>query len=1479
MKKLLMFVIINLLGLSQVILAQDEPTLEIVVRDQLLDKPIESASISLLRNGIAVATTYTDKNGFGILKLNYAQLIQSEYLPASLSLSDNYPNPFNTETNVELAVPEDQQIHAEIYNILGQRVLSEQVTLSKGYYTLSFNMAHLPSGVYFLRTFGGEASAVKLVKTGRTLQQPTGPTFSVQSSRVQQRYFFEKISGDEYSIVVSKDGYDTQDIMTYMQYRGALNIELQRSRDYSHGISNMSILNNQECVDLIAGQHIKIGEVCVVNDNHLLHILYKTTGGWELKETHVAVSMDEPGTGEWIVNRWQTRQGNPVPGQFPYHNPLLSIHSYTISLDDITNGVGPDDIVFIAAHAIVEFNDESVTAWGDGIRFVNRGNWATYFQYILRETEDENFHILEPGGIVVGVDGVVIGAPEGSLDEEVEIRIEKVEDPTVDIPLPEYIKRDDLVGNFYEFTASDEVIIDDHNYLIIGLPVPEGVSPDNLSIAILMSPEMIIMNGEFDPSMLWTTVRGYYDEESELFGTIVPYVGTIPYTAVLVEGVSYIELEIDDVDNSFELEKLETDQEPLGFHVKCVGFDPGECTIDHRVQTLNALNEIYNIYVLQLGFEEPNLRYLMVDLNIWPPSISIQKRYEYRLEKNNTHNGYYNLMWRMAATQYPAGDSPDDTTTYHELFHSMQFGYSNVSFNQIPMLRSVFGVIEGTAVASEMSLEGLRRSNNARFKSSRFPMAVDVSMFKNTLFSSDCWEMDPHLGIVKNYLPCGSDYRSQDFWVYVGKVMNPHNPQMDFLVPLFEKGGLKHHIDEMLQEDGTFSSLSDAYWQWARNQSFEKSVILGSDHNGNPVPGGDPCALYYSSATPDTINFDPAYWEDYSQDFQLDPLTSKVFQFNFEPDEQAYETETIWLFDSHHSKVKYYYDYEAGTTDCINRADIPSHKFFIDGSVTAYALVSNVHPDEPLHGSLHLSKPDVEGGTVTDRDGNDYKTIKIGDQWWMAENLRTTRYRNGDAIPTGLSNTQWENTTSGAYAIYPHGSVVGINSEAEMVNAYGKLYNWYAVDDNRGLCPEGWHVPTDAEWTVLVDYVVAQGYPNSDIVGGAGNALKSRRQVNSPLGAPWATSEHPRWDFHSTHHGLDIFGFSGLPGGNRNSLGYYVSIGGYGTWWSSTEGSTYEAWYRYLLHYLGNVGRYYYGKQSGFSVRCLRDDRESPYTELPVMKYIRRGPTSQALNGSMYVIGGYYGGYLSHNEEYDFDRGIWSDRALMPTEREFATSVKLNDKIYVISGKLTLSNIPTNKVEVYNPMTNEWESAASLNIARQGALALEFNGNIYIFGGHNSNNQHILEIEKYDPSTDTWTIITNMQNPRSQLNGVVYNGKAYLIGGINYSQGKSTDLVESYDLNTGEWSTNYEKMPEIANGFGISLLNDKIYIFGGHEKSPLIITNKVLSYDLKRDQWSTKTPMPYPRVSMAVSEYNGKIYIAGGYPDTNIVLMYNPETE
>lgn len=212
--------------------------------------------------------------------------------------------------------------------------------------------------------------------------------------------------------------------------------------------------------------------------------------------------------------------------------------------------------------------------------------------------------------------------------------------------------------------------------------------------------------------------------------------------------------------------------------------------------------------------------------------------------------------------------------------------------------------------------------------------------------------------------------------------------------------------------------------------------------------------------------------------------------------------------------------------------------------------------------------------SVTDIDGNTYNTVQIGDQCWMKENLKTTRYRNGTSIPNVTVDSTWANLTTGAYKWY--------DNDISWKDLYGALYNWYATDDTNSLCPSGWHAPTNDEWTALTDFIGGTDSPH-------GNELKSCLQVNSPLGGNCNTTNHPRWDENSSDWGTDDYGFSGLPGGIHliEEWGRNWAIGQQGIWWSSELDSG-NAMTR-TLYLGGSVGVSSYSKEYGMSVRCLRD--------------------------------------------------------------------------------------------------------------------------------------------------------------------------------------------------------------------------------------------------------------------------------------------------
>ena len=203
-------------------------------------------------------------------------------------------------------------------------------------------------------------------------------------------------------------------------------------------------------------------------------------------------------------------------------------------------------------------------------------------------------------------------------------------------------------------------------------------------------------------------------------------------------------------------------------------------------------------------------------------------------------------------------------------------------------------------------------------------------------------------------------------------------------------------------------------------------------------------------------------------------------------------------------------------------------------------------------------------GTVT-YQGHDYQLVEIGDQCWFQENLRNENYENGDAIPSNLSNSEWSSTTSGATAV---------NGEsASNLETYGRLYNWYALDDARGLCPSGWHVPLDVEWMTME---MALGMSEAEANDTGWRGSDQGTQMKTDYG--WGDSGN----------GTNSSGFSGLPGGLRYISGSFGNPGVLGGWWSSSPVGS-DAWLRHLTSLNVNVNRYNDYRRVGWSVRCVRD--------------------------------------------------------------------------------------------------------------------------------------------------------------------------------------------------------------------------------------------------------------------------------------------------
>ena len=208
---------------------------------------------------------------------------------------------------------------------------------------------------------------------------------------------------------------------------------------------------------------------------------------------------------------------------------------------------------------------------------------------------------------------------------------------------------------------------------------------------------------------------------------------------------------------------------------------------------------------------------------------------------------------------------------------------------------------------------------------------------------------------------------------------------------------------------------------------------------------------------------------------------------------------------------------------------------------------------------LCFAKNMVSAQTVKDIDGNVYNTVIIGTQTWMIENLKTTKYRNGD--PIGTSSPSSLNLTN---LLAPSFQWSYENKENN-TDIYGRLYTWYAVTDSRGVCPIGWHVSTDAEWSTMIRFL--------------GGEVAAYNKLKESGNTHWIKYDN----------GTNELGFKALPGGLRNGNGTFVDMGNRANWWSTTELGQYDAWYYMMSYDLNEVFRHVTLKRNGLSVRCVKN--------------------------------------------------------------------------------------------------------------------------------------------------------------------------------------------------------------------------------------------------------------------------------------------------
>ncbi|MEI7594729.1 MAG: fibrobacter succinogenes major paralogous domain-containing protein [Bacteroidota bacterium] len=224
----------------------------------------------------------------------------------------------------------------------------------------------------------------------------------------------------------------------------------------------------------------------------------------------------------------------------------------------------------------------------------------------------------------------------------------------------------------------------------------------------------------------------------------------------------------------------------------------------------------------------------------------------------------------------------------------------------------------------------------------------------------------------------------------------------------------------------------------------------------------------------------------------------------------------------------------------------------------------------------------IETGTMTDIDGNTYKTVKIGNKWWMAENLKVSRYSNGDTIKLPqigqmFDTAFWNNSDSGAYCVIEN---IDANSQNYKGCKYGYLYNWFAVEDTRNLAPDGWHIPSDSEWKELELFL---GMNASELDKLNWRGAKEGDKLKEQIGWSESYDKYVVW-------GTNESGFNAKGGGACmfNGVWSIPSTTKIGFWWSSSLNGN-EAYYRGLDYNKSSVFRYYGPKNYGFSIRCIKD--------------------------------------------------------------------------------------------------------------------------------------------------------------------------------------------------------------------------------------------------------------------------------------------------
>ncbi len=1106
--------------------AQDTP-LEVYVHDSYTDHPLESALVSVLLNGVVIDSAYTSINGIATLS-GVTSVREPVGLPTSITLSHNYPNPFSDDTNVEIGIPEAQTITATVYNILGQRVASEQLPVAGGYYTLNLSLGHLPTGVYFLRIEGRESQAIKLLKMGRGVH-PSGPVFSISGSSFPGGATIGKSTGDEYTVRAVKDRYDVYEAVLEQPLRSGVVVPLARNNIVEFVVVDGD--NNPVTKQLEIKMHDYQTTITTPYTLTLKSGVYRALGeveeGISLErtveipsvDTTVVLSYEESGvmlegapdapaidaTYDLIIPIVYPEEAISIDPDLLYDGRVLRTEIEVILDPDVTIADVNDLLNKYDAQIVSMLQNNTIFI----LRVPDPGDIASLNQ-LIAEIESEDIVLFILKSIIVGNLEL---ASDSSIPGGTQVYPIHVHDK-------QFISHHLAVRAHAAWNLRNAITeLNNRPWIVIADKFGDG-APGKGYNASLTNTDFATGNTHLHGYHTLGIITGMYDEVEGLT------VGQNYVTGIFPEQLRV---------RAVDLRSRDVNTWPRRLNSLITRINEIiESDSDAKIIINTSLSSRH--YENQMPTALSWIKKVRGNSDYSSVGADLESRFIHFTSAGNRRNGA-KLPIEISLFAYAAlGDITSDG-------------------NKVPNLTNIF-VVENRVNTPHDENKKQRPLPGCAFIESYMggnlsAMGHDIWSFGECLGKNEQRECILHASYPHTSFQAGTSMataQAAGVAAYVWSI-NPDlsvSEVMDIIRNTAEIRAINNtpgfQCNDIIPQPvvDVYAAVLAAGKENARRVMLDISSIFNGESAGKFVH--DDIELFLEAIS------DPG---------NVGKLRYSRIDFNGDGITGGGSTDRFDLnMDGEYSVVEQNIEGRLIPFDENELTDI---------EILCYYAYSDLYQgSSDRRGELLDGLCGVSGG---------YKVVTIGSQIWMAENLRTRTYSNGEPIPHLTSIEDWINTESGAYTIMPHAGFDDINSEEEMLKAYGAYYNWYAVDDERGLCPDGWRVPSRDDWEELIDYLGGRAV--------AGGKMKSTRTDPDP---------HPRWHPLNQFYATNESGFSGLPAGYTDGTNFYWFQGA-GFWWSSTRLPTIDRAFAYVLGYDSRaVGVQDVDTWGGLSVRCIRDE-------------------------------------------------------------------------------------------------------------------------------------------------------------------------------------------------------------------------------------------------------------------------------------------------